>query len=136
MALSDDAALRFRSYGWNVIELGEESENLESIKSALLEAKTENDRPSIVILKTHIGEPSPHTDTAAVHGYSLKDEEISETKIKLGLPENETFFVPDDVLENYRAAGTRGEKIRQEWKKTSMTQTIQLTSGRPFRIRT
>ena len=117
LALSDDAALRFRSYGWNVIELGKESENLESIKSALLEAKTENDRPSIVILKTHIGEPSPHTDTAAVHGYSLKDEEISETKIKLGLPENETFFVPDDVLENYRAAGTRGEKIRQEWEK-------------------
>ena len=117
LALSDDAALRFRSYGWNVIELGEESENLESIKSALLEAKTENDRPSIVILKTHIGEPSPHTDTAAVHGYSLKDEEISETKIKLGLPENETFFVPDDVLENYRAAGTRGEKIRQKWEK-------------------
>ncbi len=121
LALSDDASLRFRSYGWNVIELGDESNNLDSIESALLEAKNEEQKPSIVILKTLIGEPSPHTNTAAVHGYSLKDDEIKETKRILEIPENETFWIPDDVLDYYRTAGSRSEEIRKNWEELSST---------------
>ena len=119
LALSDEASLRFKSYGWNVIELGDESNNLDSIESALLDAKNEEQKPSILILKTLIGEPSPHTNTAAVHGYSLKDDEIKETKRILKIPENETFWIPDDVLDYYRTAGSRGEEIRKSWEKLS-----------------
>jgi len=121
LALSDDVSLRFRSYGWNVIELGDESNNLDSIESALLEAKNEEQKPSIIILKTLIGEPSPHTNTAAVHGYSLKDDEIKETKRILEIPENETFWIPDDVLDYYRTAGSRSEEIRKNWEELSST---------------
>jgi transketolase len=119
LALSDDASLRFKSYGWNVIELGNENNDLDSIESALLTAKNEEQKPSIIILKTLIGEPSPHTNTAAVHGYSLKDDEIKETKRILEIPENETFWIPDDVLEYYRTAGRRGEEIRKNWEELS-----------------
>ena len=66
LALSDNAPLRFNSYGWNVIELGDKSSDLDSIESALLEAKSELGKPSVIILRTHIGEPSPHTDTACL----------------------------------------------------------------------
>ena len=121
LALSDDASLRFRSYGWNVIELGNKSNNLDSIESALLDAKNEEQKPSIIILKTLIGEPSPHTNTAAVHGYSLKDDEIKETKRILEIPENETFWIPDDVLDYYRTAGSRSEEIRKNWEELSST---------------
>lgn len=121
LALSDNAPLRFNSYGWNVIELGDKSSDLDSIESALLEAKSELGKPSVIILRTHIGEPSPHTDTAAVHGYSLKDEEIKETKIALCIPENETFWVPEDVSDHYRKAGTRSKEIREEWENNIQT---------------
>ncbi len=120
LSLSDNAALRFESYGWNVIELGDESNNLDSLESALLKAKNETQKPSILILKTLIGEPSPHTNTAAVHGYSLKDEEIKETKKILGIPENETFWIPEDVSEYYREAGARGEETRKKWQESSL----------------
>ncbi len=119
LALSDDASLRFKSYGWKVIELGDKSSDLESIESALFEAKNQDKKPTIIILKTLIGEPSPHTNTADVHGYSLKDDEIKETKRILEIPENESFWIPDDVLEHYRTAGNRGEKIRKEWEELS-----------------
>ena len=119
LALSDDAPSRFKSYGWNVIELGDESNDLDSIESALLDAKNEDQKPSIIILKTLIGDPSPHTNTAAVHGYSLKDDEIKETKRVLEIPENEAFWIPDDVLEHYRAAGNRNEKTRRKWEELS-----------------
>ena len=119
LALSDDAPSRFKSYGWNVIELGDESNDLESIESALLDAKNEGQKPSIIILKTLIGDPSPHTNTAAVHGYSLKDDEIKETKRILEIPANQAFWIPDDVLEYYRAAGKRSEKTREKWEELS-----------------
>ena len=119
LALSDDAPSRFKSYGWNVIELGDASNDLDSIESALLDAKNEDQKPSIIILKTLIGDPSPHTNTAAVHGYSLKDDEIKETKRILEIPENEPFWIPDDVLDHYRTAGNRSGKTREKWEELS-----------------
>ena len=119
LALSDDAPSRFKSYGWNVIELGDASNDLDSIESALLDAKNEDQKPSIIILKTLIGDPSPHTNTAAVHGYSLKDDEIKETKRILEIPENEPFWIPDDVLDHYRTAGNRSGKTRKKWEELS-----------------
>jgi transketolase len=76
------------------------------------------DRPSLLVLRSHIAFPSPtKTDDPATHGYALKDDEIRAAKEVMGLPPDETFFVPDDVLEAYRDAGTRGADDREAWAK-------------------
>ena len=108
LSLADDAAGRFRSYGWQVIDLGESGEDLDAIENALLEAKNNTEAPSLIILRTHIGFPSPSlTDSPSAHGYAFKDDEISETKGVMGLPIDESFYVPDEVLSYYRDAGNR-----------------------------
>ena len=108
LSLADDAAGRFRSYGWQVIDLGELGENLDAIENALLEAKNNTEAPSLIILRTHIGFPSPSlTDSPSAHGYAFKDDEISETKGVMGLPIDESFYVPVEVLSYYRDAGKR-----------------------------
>lgn len=115
LALSDDAPARFRAYGWHVVEAGEIGEDLDALEAALLEAKAVTDRPSLVVVRTHIGFPSPkHTDSPAAHGLPFDDAEIAATKAVMGLPD-EPFFVPDEVVALYREAGTRGQAERKEW---------------------
>jgi transketolase len=117
LSLSDDAAARFTAYGWHVEHLGEAAEDLDALEAALHRAVAEEDRPSLVIVRSHIAYPSPSkTDDPATHGYALKDAEISEAKAVMGLPD-EAFVVPDDVLELYRAAGKRGRDEREAWQK-------------------
>ena len=117
LALSDDAAERFRAYGWEVEVLGEAAEDLDAIESALQRAVADERRPSLVILRSHIAFPSPSkTDDPATHGYALKDDEIREARAVMGLPD-EAFHVPDDVRELYRAAGERGREDREAWEK-------------------
>jgi transketolase len=117
LALTDDAAARFRAYGWHVDELGDAAEDLDAIESALQGAIAEDDRPSLLILRSHIAYPSPSKiDDPATHGYALKDDEIREAKAVMGLPD-EVFYVPDDVRELYRAAGERGRDDREAWEK-------------------
>ncbi len=116
LALSDDAAGRFRAYGWNVIEAGEVGEDLDAIEAALLAARGQNDAPTLVILRTHIGFPSPqHTDDPAAHGLAFKANEIAETKALMGLPEDLSFYVPHEVLAAYSAAGAAGATQRRGW---------------------
>ena len=115
LALSDDAPTRFRAYGWHVVDLGEAAEDLDSIEAGLREAMAVEDRPSLVVLRSHIGHPSPDVDTSAVHGYSLTDEGIAETKRRMGLPPDEAFHVPDEILDLYRTAGRRGSAARADW---------------------
>ena len=84
-------------------------------EAALRRAMDVDDRPSMVVLRSHIGYPSPKfTDTAAAHGSPLGAEEISATKTLMGMPD-EPFWVPDDVLEHMREAGRRGRDARLEW---------------------
>ena len=74
------------------------------------------DRPSLIVLRSHIGWPSPHlTDTAKAHGDPFPEDEIRATKEILGLPPDETFWVPDEVLELYRRCVPRGKALRAEW---------------------
>ncbi len=114
LALTDDAPARFRAYGWHVVDLGEAAEDLDAIESGIRVAIAVEDRPSLVVLRSHIGHPSPVVDTSAAHGYSLTDEGISETKRIMGLPD-EPFHVPDDVHAMYHAAGRRGSGARSDW---------------------
>jgi transketolase len=115
LALSDDAPARFRAYGWHVIDLGDAAEDLDAMEAAVRDAMAVTDRPSLIVLRSHIGHPSPDVDSSAVHGYSLTDEGIAETKRRMGLPEDEPFWVPDQVLGQYRAAGRRGADSRSSW---------------------
>ena len=115
LALSDDAPTRFRAYGWHVIDLGDAAEDLDAMEAAIREAMAVTDRPSLIVLRSHIGHPSPDVDSSAVHGYSLSDEGIAETKRRMGLPDDEAFWVPDGVLEQYRASGRRGAEAHSAW---------------------
>ena len=116
LALSDDAAARFRSYGWHVLELGEVGEDLDALEAGLNEAKAVTGAPSLVIVRTIIGTPATESaDTHEAHGYAILDEEIAATKAAMGMPVDETFHVPSDVLETYRAAGCRGGTEREAW---------------------
>jgi transketolase len=116
LALSDDAAARFAGYGWHVDDLGARGEDLDALEGALLAAKAVEDRPSLIIVNTEIGFPSPQfTGAPAAHGLPFDDAEIAATKERMGLPANESFWVPDDVLTMYRDGGARGSAARQAW---------------------
>ncbi len=115
LSCSDDAPMRFEAYGWHIVRLGEVSEDLDAIESGLRDGMAESGRPTLVVLRSHIGYPSPAlTDTSKAHGEPLGAEEIARVKEILGLPA-EDFYVPDDVLDFYRSAGGRGRSARREW---------------------
>jgi transketolase len=115
LAYSDDVARRFEGYHWHVVQLGEASEDLDALERGLHEALAAEDRPTLVILRSHIGYPSPkYTDTAHAHGSALGEDEVARVKEILGLPA-EDFWVPDDVLAYYREAGQRGREDRDAW---------------------
>ena len=116
LALSDDAAARFRSYGWHVVELGEAAEDLDALESGLRDAAAVEDRPSLVILRSVIAAPAPQASgTPAAHGYAIFDEEIAATKELMGLPAGEPFHVPGEVVDYYREAGIAGQAERFAW---------------------
>src|SRR5262249_7989409 len=115
LAVTDDVAERFAGYGWHVLELGEEANDLDALEHGLRTAMAEAERPSLVILRSHIGDPSPkYTDTSHAHGDPLGADEIAAVKQILGLPA-EDFYAPDDVIAYYRAAGTRGRAEHEQW---------------------
>ena len=118
LALSDDAAARFRACGWHVLDAGEIAEDVDALESALRAVMDIEDKPSLLILRSHIGYPSPKfTDTAHAHGNPLGTEEISAVKAILGMPD-EPFWDPIDVLEHMHHAGTRHQEVRLEWERT------------------
>jgi len=118
LSYSDDVQQRFESYGWHVENVGEIANDTAALAAALERGKAVDDKPSLLILRSHIGYPSPtFTDTAEAHGNPLGDEEIARTKEILGLPVDEAFWVPDDVLALYREAGARGRSHREDWEK-------------------
>ena len=115
LAYSDDVPKRFEAYGWHVVQLGEVANDLDAIEAGLRAGIAEETRPTLVVLRSHIGYPSPKfQDTAGAHGSPLGADEVAKVKEILGLPP-EDFFVPDDVLLWYREAGTRGAPARAAW---------------------
>lgn len=116
LSFSDDSASRFRAYGWHVQEVGAIGEDLDALEAAIRAAVAVEDQPSLIVLKTTIAFPATESvGTSHAHGYAIFDEEIAATKAAMDMPADETFHVPDDVLEHCRAAGIRGASARESW---------------------
>lgn len=116
LALSDDAGARFRAYGWHVDEAGEIANDPDALEAALVRAREVEDRPSLIVVRSHIGYPSPTlTDAPAAHGLAFGDAEIAAAKTAMGQPADEAFRVPAEVQELYREAGRRGRSERLAW---------------------
>ncbi|HXO85496.1 MAG TPA: transketolase [Gemmatimonadales bacterium] len=117
LAFSDDTAKRFEAYGWHVQRV-DDGNDLEALDGAIVAAQRERARPSLIIVRTHIGWGSPNKqDTADAHGAPLGVEEIKLTKQNLGWPSLDPFFVPAEALEHWRSAKPRGARLEAEWRK-------------------
>jgi transketolase len=116
LTYSDDVAARFMGYGWNVTRVGD-ANDLELLTRAFETFRDEEERPTLVIVDSHIGWGSPHKqDTAEAHGEPLGEEEVKETKRSYDWPEDAQFLVPDGVREHFSAGiGERGDRLRSEW---------------------
>ena len=116
LAFSDDVATRFIGCGWNVTRVGD-ANDLAMLDRALETAKKTKERPTLVIVDSHIGYGAPtKQDTHSAHGEPLGEEEIRLAKRFYGWPEEAKFLVPDGVREHFRGGmGARGGKLRGEW---------------------
>ncbi|MFZ0639475.1 MAG: transketolase [Candidatus Acidiferrales bacterium] len=115
LAFTEDRMARFAAFGWHVQRI-EQSNDVDAIAFALKTAQQETGRPSLILVRTHIGFGSPHKqDTAAAHGEPLGVEEVRLTKEGLGWPVEPAFHIPDDALEHFRKAITRGSTAQAEW---------------------
>jgi len=115
-AFSEDVATRFIAYGWNVLRVGD-ANDLEMLERAFNTFKKEQERPTLIIVDSHIAWGSPNKqDTHAAHGEPLGEEEIKLTKRNYGWPEEAKFLVPDGVREHFAAGmGARGRELRTKW---------------------
>jgi transketolase len=115
ITFTEDRAARFEAYGWHTQTIPD-GNDLEAISRALRAARAERDRPSLILVRTHIGYGSPHKqDSYEAHGSPLGEEEVKLTKENLGWPTEPPFYVPDEVLSHMRQAVERGEKAEAEW---------------------
>jgi transketolase len=115
LALSEDTAKRYEAYGWHVQNLGEDI-SLDRLEQAVKDAEAVEDRPSLIVVRTHIAQGSPNKqDTAGAHGSPLGEEEIKLTKEAMGWPSEEPFYVPDEALEHFRQCVERGAQAQSEW---------------------
>ena len=116
LAFSDDVATRFIGYGWNVTRVGD-ANDLEMLERALKTFKNTTDRPTLIIVDSHIAYGAPNKqDTSAAHGEPLGKEEIKLTKRNYGWPEEPEFLVPEGVREHFQAGiGARGQALRDAW---------------------
>ena len=116
LAFSEDVATRFIAYGWNVTRVGDVND-LEMLERAFRIFQTTQDRPTLIIVDSHIGYGAPHKqDTSEAHGEPLGEEEIRLAKRYYRWPENEHFLVPDGVRERFQEGiGKRGAHLYAEW---------------------
>ncbi len=113
---SDDVQKRFEGYHWHVQDLGESANDLNKIQKAYEEAQNVKDKPSLIILRTHIAWGSPgKQDSPEAHGSALGEDEVKKTKEAYGWPADKQFYVPGEVKEHMRKARERGDKYEKEW---------------------
>jgi len=117
LTFGDDTGLRFEGYGWHVQHVADVND-LAALNRAIDAAKAETSRPSLIVVRSHIGYGSPHKhDTAEAHGSPLGKEEIALTKKALNYPSEEPFWVAPEALRFWREAGKRHAKAQDDWQK-------------------
>jgi transketolase len=116
ITFTEDVAARFLAYGWNVLRVGD-ANDVGRIEHALETFRKTKERPTFIVLDSHIGYGSPHKqDKAAAHGEPLGEEEVRLCKRAYGWPEDAKFLVPEGVYEHFEnGVGARGGKARREW---------------------
>ncbi len=114
---SDDVQKRFEAYGWQVLSILDVND-LAQVERVIKFVKTSYDRPTLIITKTHIGFGSPNKqDKSSAHGAPLGEEEVKLTKRNLGMPDDKTFYVPDEVYEHFKGIVDCGQEAEDIWKK-------------------
>jgi transketolase len=114
-SFSEDVAERYDAYGWHVLHI-EDVNDLERVEEATREAMDVEDRPSLIVVRSHIGYGSPHKqDTSSAHGSPLGEEEVRLTKEAYGWDPDKTFYVPGEALGHFRRCCERGKEFEDEW---------------------
>jgi transketolase len=115
LSFTEDVLKRFEAYHWHVQRVAD-GNDLNAIESAIEAAKAETARPSFIAVRTVIGYGSPRAGTNKVHGEAMGAADTAATKKFFGFPEDQSFYVPEDALANWRKVGERGASIEAEWK--------------------
>jgi transketolase len=116
LSFTEDCAKRFDAYGWHTQSI-DDGNDIDAIDRALRAAHEETSRPSLILLRTHIGYGSPgKQDTFEAHGSPLGEAEVKRTKEKLGWPLEPTFYIPEEALAHFLAAVSNGQKAEARWK--------------------
>lgn len=117
LTFREDRALRFQAYGWQTLTV-EDGNDLAAVERAIQAAREDTKRPSLIVVRTHIGYGSPNKqDTFEAHGSPLGEEEVRLTKLNLGRPTEPPFLVPAEALAVFRSAVERGIRAEQDWKR-------------------
>jgi len=116
LTFTEDVAARFAAYGWQVLEV-DDGNDLAAIEQAIRTAQGQTQRPSLIIVCTHIGYGSPKQDEAAAHGAPLGEDALDATKDNLGWPRESHFYIPDEAWEHMQGAGARGADYQAHWEK-------------------
>jgi transketolase len=112
---TEDKGKRFEAYGWHVQHV-DDAEDVDAIEAALVAGAAETERPSLIVLRSHIAYPAPHAqDTSKAHGSPLGEDEVRATKEVLGWDPDQHFVVPDEVYEHMDGRD-RGVELEQEWR--------------------
>jgi transketolase len=116
LAFTEDVGARFEAYGWNVLHVSDANDTA-VVERALDRFQTETERPTLIVVDSHIGYGAPHKqDTAAAHGEPLGEDEVRATKANYGWPEDEQFLVPEGVYDRFaERIGSRGREARDAW---------------------
>src|SRR3984957_8135855 len=116
LAFTEDVATRFMAYGWNVTRVSD-ANDLEMLARAFRDFQSTKDRPTLIVVDSHIGYGAPHKqDTSGAHGEPLGEDEIRLAKRNYGWPEDKKFYVPEGVYDHFRQGiGQRGKELRDAW---------------------
>ncbi len=114
-SFTEDTYKRYEAYNWHVQRVAD-GNDLEALEAAVQAAKAETDRPSLIGVRTVIGYGSPKAGTNKVHGEAMGPADAAATKKFFGFPEDQSFYIPDDALANWRKAGESGAASENEWK--------------------